>query len=86
MTDAKVYVNVVARFRKDGFLVPLTVQWEDGRVFQIDKVLSVCRSASLKAGGAGTRYTCRILGSVTNLFLENGRWFVERKHEKCGTF
>ena len=79
MTDAKVYVNVVARFRKDGVLVPLTVQWEDGRVFQIDKVLSVCRSASLKAGGAGTRYTCRILGSVTNLFLENGRWFVERK-------
>ena len=35
--------------------------------------------ASLKAGGAGIRYTCRIDGKLTHLFLEGDRWFVEAK-------
>ena len=37
------------------------------------------RAASLKAGGAGTRYTVRIGRSETYLFNEDGRWFVERR-------
>ena len=77
--NPKVYVTVVARFGPDGTLIPLSVQWEDGRLFAIDKVLHVCRAASLKAGGSGIRYTVLICRRETYLFLEEDRWFVERR-------
>ena len=75
----KVYVDVTARFDKDGQITPVSVTWEDGRRFPVDRVLDIRRAASLKAGGAGIRYTVRILGKETFLFLEENRWFVERK-------
>ena len=45
-----------------------------------DRVRSVQRMASRKAGGAGLRYECRIRGSSVALYYEgHGLWFVERK-------
>ena len=76
---AKVYVGVDARFDTDGRIMPLSITLEDGRVYGIDRVLDMRRAASLKAGGAGTRYTVRIGRSETYLFNEDGRWFVERR-------
>jgi len=75
----KVYVGVKARFEPDGKLVPLSIAWEDGSEYEIDRVLKVCRAASLKAGGAGIRYTVRIGNTETYLFLEENKWFVERR-------
>ena len=64
----KAYVEVVADFSSDG------------RKYDIDQILRVDRCASLKAGGAGIRYVCRILGQRVELFYEeNGFWFVNRK-------
>ena len=75
----KEYVTVDARFTKEGKLLPLSVLWEDGTRYEVDKVLAIEPRASLKVGGAGIRYTCRIEGEVTYLFLEEDRWFVEAK-------
>ncbi|MFR1759622.1 MAG: hypothetical protein ACLSX2_07955 [Christensenellaceae bacterium] len=77
--QSKVYVAVVARYSPEGELRPLSVQWEDGRSFSIDRILDVRRAASLKAGGAGIRYTVRIGRHETYLFLEEDRWFVQRR-------
>lgn len=63
--------------RADGSLVPLSILWEDGREFIIDKVLDVRPCASLKGGGAGVRYQVRINRQVKNLFLDEYRWFLE---------
>lgn len=73
----KVIVEVIARFTKDGQKIPLTVTWENGRRYDIDKVTDICRAASLKAGGQGMRYRCRICGHETYLWLEDDKWFVE---------
>jgi len=73
----KIYVQVQARFDTEGLLTPESIIWEDGRHFQIDRVLDVRPAASLKAGGCGIRYTCRILGREKYLFLEENRWFIE---------
>lgn len=75
----KQYVEVTAKFDIAGNIAPLSVLWEDGRTFEVDRVLDVRPAASLKTGGAGIRYTCRILGRRTYLFLEESRWFVEAK-------
>lgn len=78
----KVYVDVVAEFTKDGQLIPQCIKWEDGRKFEIGKVKDVRRAASLRAGGAGTRYTCMISGQEKYLYYEdNNMWFVEGRCE-----
>lgn len=73
----KMMVEVIARFDKEGKITPLTVVWEDGRRFEIDRVLEARRAASLKAGGIGIRYTCMIGGKSAYLWYEGPCWFVE---------
>ena len=76
----KAYVEVIADFSSDGRMKPLRLIWEDGRAYNIDRILRVDRCASLKAGGAGI---CRILGQKVELYYEeNGFWFVNRKNQK----
>jgi len=50
---------------------------DDGRRFEVDRVLDVTKAASLKAGGRGTRYKCRIRGKEIYLFFDDEKWFVE---------
>lgn len=77
--DNKVYVDVTAEFSKDGDLVPKSFRWEDGQVYEIERIKDVRRAASLKAGGVGMRYTCVIGGQEKHLFYEdNNMWFIER--------
>ncbi len=73
------YIDVTARFHPDGRVEPLCINWEDGRRFEIDRVMDVRRAASLKQGGVGLRYTCRISGQVRYLFLDGTRWFVSNE-------
>lgn len=76
----KVFVEVVVRYSTDGRKTPLYIKWEDGRKFIIDKVIGSAQAASLKAGGRGTRYRCRICGKETHLWQDDdGKWFVEAK-------
>lgn len=78
MQVRKVYVDVTAEFSKEGVLIPLSIRWEDGIVYEITRVKDKCRAASTKAGGVGMRYTCIICGQEKYLFYEdNNLWFVE---------
>jgi len=75
----KKYVKVIARFEEDGRIIPLQVLWEDGRVFEIDKVLDVRPGVSRKVGGQGIRYVCRILNKEVCLYYEEPQWYVASK-------
>lgn len=73
----KIFVEVTARYNLQGQIRPLNIRWEDGRVFEIDRVLDARMAPSLKGGGHGMRYTCRIRGKEIYLFCDDGRWFLE---------
>ena len=75
----RAYVKVTAEFSPEGAVTPIRVEWEDGRRFDVDRVLDVRRAVATKAGGQGMRYTVRISGHETYLFEDEGRWFVEAK-------
>lgn len=75
----KVFVEITAKFDTEGKITPLSLLWEDGTLYEIDRVIDVCRAASLKAGGMGIRYTISIGGKQSYLFYEEPRWFVEAK-------
>lgn len=88
VSDQKVYVKVNAAFSEGGKLTPLSLTWEDGQEYIIDRILDVRPSAAMKAGGQGDRYTIRTCGKESFLFFERspkisdqtlGRWFVERR-------
>ena len=55
--NIKVYVDVTARFNSEGVLIPLSLTWENGEEFEIDRVTDIRQAAAMKAGGQGDRYT-----------------------------
>lgn len=82
----KVYVKVDAVFDEYGRMIPVSLMWEDGRKYEIDKVTDIRQAASMKVGGQGDRYTIIVSGLTRYLFFERstnlsgnviGRWFVE---------
>jgi len=83
MHPKRVYVELLARYSPNGDMTPAMLKWEDGTMYEIDRVLDVRRAAS-EAGSMGIRYTVRILGKERRIFFEDTysetgkpRWFVE---------
>jgi len=83
MNPQRVYVEMNVNYAPDGTMTPAWLKWEDGTVYEIDRVLDVRRAASA-AGSMGIRYTVRIMGHERRLFYEDTysstgkpRWFVE---------
>ncbi len=85
--SCKVYVDVTMTITREGKIIPLSLVWEDGRRYQIDRVLSVRPAPALKAGGQGDRYEIEIGGRISRLWFTHnediadpcvGWWFAER--------
>lgn len=79
MNPYKINVAVEVLFDEAGVMHPKTIIWEDGRRFEITSISDIQRAASLKAGGNGIRYTCRIGLVDRYLFYEGPQWFVEAR-------
>lgn len=70
-------MTVTAEHNRNGKIKPLSITWEDGRVFSIDRILDVRLAATPKMSGKGLCYTCRIYGKQVYLFHDNGQWYIE---------
>ena len=73
---------MIVKYLADGTIMPLAIHWNEGELYEIDRVLDIRPCASLKAGGAGIRYTCMIQGHQKYIWLEESKWFVEAKGDK----
>ena len=56
MERYKRYIDVELLQQKDGNIIPLSLVWNDGRKFNIDKVISKEKRIS-SVGGCGMRFT-----------------------------
>ena len=83
----KKYVRVIGDFRLTfdpktesikGVVKPLILIYTDGRQYPIDRVSDPIKCASLKSGGIGLCYTCRVKKTLLYLYFENDIWFYER--------
>ena len=81
----KKYVEMIVKYLEDGTIMPLAIHWNEGELYEIDRVIDIRPCASLKAGGAGIRYTCMIQGHQKYIWLEESKWFVEAKGDKLNT-
>ena len=75
----KVYVEVQLTVSPEGDVRPNTIKFEDGTVYEIDRLRHRCRAHATKVGGTGIRYTVVIRGQETYLFEDDGKWFVEAR-------
>ena len=75
---SRIDLTVNVRHEIGGRAIPTSIVWEDGRVFAIDKVYDIRKAASLKAGGIGIRYTCKICAKTVIIFNDDGLWFMEK--------
>lgn len=78
----RVYVKITVEVDEAGRMVPVRVFWEDGRVFEVERLLDVRYAAATRAGGQGMRYTCQIMGRSAQLYEDDGRWYVETREKK----
>lgn len=83
----RVYVKVNSEFDSTGYMHPKTIEWEDGRIFQIDEVISSTASG-YSIHKRGSCYTVKIRNKTIYLFFEMvdsmfpsrlGRWYIERR-------
>ena len=77
----KDYVTVFARHELGGRIRPVAYQLPSGSPVKIDRVIDERQAASLKSGGQGMRYTCKItvdgVQSDIYLFHDEELWFME---------
>jgi len=71
------FIDVLAKMTTDEKPKPLEIFWDDGRHFEVDKILDIKKRASTKGGGAGLRYLVKIKGKERYLFLNDYKWFIE---------
>jgi hypothetical protein len=75
---SKVFVEVTARHDINGNIHPISIKWEDSRNFEIDRVFNARQAPSLKSGGFGMRYSCRICNREAYLFDDEGIFFTSK--------
>lgn len=77
----KTYVDVLAKMRRDGTILPQKVLWED-KAYEIDCIMKISPIPNYKKipGSDTMKYICEIQGKRKELFLEDNprRWYVEK--------
>lgn len=76
----KVFVSVLVQHGNDGKKVPISITFEDGKKYDVDRLIERRRAAASKVGGTGIRYTIRIRDHQTFLFEDEDMWFVEARN------
>ena len=70
----KVPVGVLAQFDASGRLLPVSITWENGRVYQIDRVLGARVS---RVNPENKRYDVVIHAQQTFLYRTGDQWYME---------
>ena len=70
----RIYVQVDSKRLESGEIIPLTISWEDGRFWNIDRVLHSCVSPDGEF--EGIRYTILIGSAEKYIYRVGHSWYV----------
>ena len=76
MVAAKIYVNVIAKFDKDGTITPMTLEWRNGLLYDVEKVRTIGECSSRRIGGQGVEFMVQIEGNQAVLSFEDPCWYI----------
>ena len=66
----KVYVKVNTDFDSTGYMLPRSIIWDDGRVFNIEEIRDFRPASSIDKNLSGDCYTIIVHGEEKFLFFE----------------
>lgn len=70
----KMYVSVESITYADGSIVPLKIFWDDGRTWDIKRVIHMAEPVNNEF--EGIRYTILIGSAVKNIYRLGASWYV----------
>lgn len=79
MSTRKIYVNVIAKFDKDGNITPMILEWKNGLLYDVERALLLGECSSRRAGGQGIRFMVQIGSRQAVLSFEDPCWYISRK-------
>ena len=79
----KVYISVESMHYADGSIRPLRIFWEDGRTWNITRVLHMAEPAADEF--EGIRYTVLIGSAEKYIYRLGSAWYVEPAHVEVDT-
>ena len=71
----KVFVMVQCMFLPDGTIRPVSIEWEDGQVWEITRILHT--ASPVDDEFEGIRYTVLIGSAEKYIYRTGSRWYVE---------
>lgn len=71
----KVFVAVQCAVDPEGIIMPICIQWADGRCWNVKKVLHTCTASHNEF--EGIRYTIMIGRAVKYLYRDGPQWYVD---------
>ena len=78
MGAARMYVNIIARFDRDGLITPMILEWRDGLLYDVERVTALGECPSRRAGGQGVHFKVQIGGKSAYLSFEDPCWFITK--------
>ena len=76
---ANVYVNVFAKFDKDGNVTPVWVEWVDGTIYEVNRIMETTVYKDRVPGKEIVSYFVQIGQKKTRLSYDKKRWSVEKR-------
>ncbi len=71
------YLKVLAEMSPERAILPRKIIWEDGRVFDVEKITDIRRGLVKEVGELCMKYYCRINGYYKVICLADDlRWFA----------
>lgn len=71
------YIDVLVKFNTQGDFEPVKIKLKNNKTYLVDRVYRKDIRKSLKVGGQGLRFYCRISGKDVYLFFDENKWFLE---------
>lgn len=67
---AKHYAYVISDYTEDGRVIPKKILWDDGYMYEIERIIRTKRYNGLNTSGVIKQYTCECNGCVFDLIHE----------------
>ncbi len=74
---AKHYAYVISDYTEDGRVIPKEILWDDGYMYEIERIIRTKRYNGLNTSGVIKQYTCECNGCVFDLIHEGGDKWVK---------
>jgi hypothetical protein len=73
------YVNVFAKFDKDGNVTPVWIEWGDGTIYEVNRIMETTVRKDKRLETEEVCYFVQIGQRKTRLLYDKKRWSVIRR-------